>query len=167
MSHSQIKSNATLSTAKSLFPLLLALPLAASASDSIQLSSEFDTCVVGVGDGLSIDRREVVDVEVVRITRDGSLVAELAFDEMGIGAYTRAVREPARAGAQMRQNSNVTYFGELYQDGDLVVIARVSSPDKPHAWIYAEFPGLGSPDLAANANWLLQSLASCRKGRNP
>jgi hypothetical protein len=138
-----------------------AFPSVAFATQFVQLSSEFDTCLVDVQAGLSIDRREIVDVEVVRITREGSVVAELAFDELGIGAYTKAVSEHGKTGAKIREGSNVTYFGELYQDGDLVVIGRVSSPDKPAAWIYAKFPGLGSPAAAADANWLLQSLTSC------
>jgi len=130
----------------------------AAAASERSLSEEFGVCLNGF-ESAEITRSVVIDVEKTDVTVGGRKLAEFVFDELGLGAYNRLIKDGSVRGVSFDANGEVTVYAKLFQGQSLVFIAKASNPLP--VWIYATFPDIHHAVDVDQATRVMMALRAC------
>jgi hypothetical protein len=144
--------------------VLLVLPAenaCAKTASEQSISEDYKVCVRGVGQ-LAISRYDIIDVEKVVVGwRKQRPFAEFAFNEMGVGAYSKMLRDTASKGVVLSAGSDVVVYGQMFQSDGLLFIAKSLRANRDPVWIYAKFFGPVTSDSQASAMKIMAALRTC------
>lgn len=146
--------------------MIIVIPVAVAGNGAISeqlISKDYKVCARGPK-RLAVNRYDIIDIEKVVIGwREEKPFAEIIFSEMGVGAYSKMIRDAALSGVILENGGDIVVYGQIFQRDGLFFIAKLLRKGRDPLWVYIKFFGPVNSATQVRAMKFVAALGACSK----